>query len=126
MQQKFGPTLRDRRRAAKLSQRDLAARAGLDFSYISKVENGRVPPPAADTIVALCQILETPPEELLALTRKIPSTVQRTVSSSMAAQRFLREAQEMMLSDQEWARLLQALRQLRGDTAVTATRSRLP
>ena len=76
MPQEFGPALRDRRRAAGLSQRELAARTGLDFSYISKVENGRVPPPAADTIVALCQVLQTPPEALLALTRKIPSAVQ--------------------------------------------------
>src|SRR5579862_1169231 len=91
LDQRFGPALRDHRRAAGLSQRELAARTGLDFSYISKVENGRLPPPAADTIVAICQVLDIPPEDLLALTRKIPSAVQQTVSSSKAAQQFLRE-----------------------------------
>ena len=115
MQHRFGPALRDRRRAAKLSQRDLAARTGLDFSYISKVENGRVPPPAADTVVSLCRALAVAPEELLALTGKIPSPVQRTVSSSTAAQRFLSEAQQMLLTDQEWEQLLQVLRRLRSD-----------
>lgn len=113
MPQEFGPALRDRRRAAGLSQRELAARTGLDFSYISKVENGRVPPPAADTIVALCQVLDTPPEALLALTRKIPSAVHQTVSSSPAAQQFLRAAQQLALTDQEWAQLGQALHRLR-------------
>src|SRR5690348_3299277 len=38
MPPEFGPALRDRRRAAGLSQRELATRIGLDFSYISKVE----------------------------------------------------------------------------------------
>lgn len=114
MVQSFGTALRERRRAAGLSQRELAERAGLDFSYISKVENERLPPPAADTVVKLCHVLETAPEELLALTGKIPSQVQRTVSSSVAAQDFLREAQEMKLSDEEWRRMASTLRRLRG------------
>lgn len=109
----FGSALRARRRAAGISQRDLAARTGVDFSYISKVENDRVPPPAADTIVAICQALGVAPEDLLALTGKIPSTVQRTVSSSTAAQQFLREAQQMALTDQEWTELSHLLQRLR-------------
>ena len=79
------------------------------------VLHGRLPPPAADTIVALCGVLGTDPEDLLALTGKMPSVVQQTVSSSTAAQRFLREAHQMALTDEEWARLAQALRRLRGD-----------
>lgn len=114
MAQSFGTTLRERRRAAGLSQRELAERVGLDFSYISKVENDRLPPPAADTVVKLCRILETAPEELLALTGKFPSQVQRTVSGSVAAQDFLREAEEMRLSDEEWRRMASTLRRLRG------------
>lgn len=111
----FGTSLRAVRRAAGQSQRELAARTGLDFSYISKVENGRVPPPAADTVVEICRALAVEPDDLLALTRKIPSTVQRTVSSSPAAQQFLREAQQLALTDQEWRQLLLALRRLRDD-----------
>jgi len=116
MPEEFGPALRDRRRAVGLSQRELAARTSLDFSYISKVENGRMPPPAADTIVSICRVLNCAPEALLALTRKIPSAVHQTVSSSPAAQQFLREAQEMSLTDQEWARLLPTLRRIRDET----------
>src|ERR1051326_7166082 len=104
-EREFGSALRARRRAAGLSQRALATRTGLDFSYISKVENGRLPPPAADTIVAICRVLDTAPEDLLALTQKIPTAVQQTVSRSTAAQRFLREAQQMALTDDEWAQM---------------------
>ncbi len=124
MHEEFGSALRDRRRVAGLSQRELAARTGLDFSYISKVENGRTPPPAADTIVAICRALDSAPEALLALTRKIPSAVHQTVSSSPAAQQFLRKAQEMALTDQEWARLLQALRRMRDDAPREAWEAR--
>lgn len=113
MARSFGGALRERRRAAGLSQRELAKRAGLDFSYISKIENDRSPPPAADTVVQLCRILGTPPEELLALTGKIPSEVQETVSTSAAAQEFLQEAQRMRLSEAEWRRMATALRGLR-------------
>jgi len=113
--QGFGPALRDRRRAASLSQRELAARTGLDFSYISKVENGRLPPPAADTIVAMCDVLDTAPEDLLALTGKIPSAVQQTVSTNTMAQQFLRAAQQLALTDQEWAQMIEALHRLRAD-----------
>lgn len=114
MNNAFGEALRERRRVAGLSQRDLAERTRLDFSYISKIENGRLPPPAADTIVLICNALGIPPEELLALTGKIPSAVQQTVSTNQTAQEFLREVQEMGLTNDEWKKMVKSLRNLRG------------
>lgn len=113
MANEFGVALRDYRRNAGISQRELAARIGLDFSYISKIENGRIPAPAADTIVTICQALQIPPEELLALTGKIPTEVQQSISTSKAAQQFLREVQRMDLTDDEWGRVRYSLRNLR-------------
>jgi HTH-type transcriptional regulator, competence development regulator len=116
MEQSFGAALRARRRAVGLTQRSLAERAGLDFTYISKLENDRLPPPAADTIVLLCRILNIPPEELLALTGKLPSEVQHMMSSSSAAQEFLREAQLRGISEAEWRQLSSLLRNLKEET----------
>ena len=113
MEQSFGAALRTHRREAGLTQRDLAERAGLDFTYISKLENDRLPPPAADTVVLLCRILGIPSEGLLALTGKIPSEVQHMVSSSSAAQEFLREAQQRGISEAEWRQLANLLRGLK-------------
>lgn len=113
MVRSFGTALRERRHAAGLSQRQLAERAALDFSYISKLENDRLPPPAADTVVQICGVLGIPPGELLALAGKIPSQVREGVSTSPAAQDFLREAQQMKLSDAEWRRMASTLRRLR-------------
>jgi transcriptional regulator with XRE-family HTH domain len=113
----FGAALRQRRLAAGLTQRTLAEQAGIDFSYISKLENGRLPPPAADTIVTICRVLRIPAEEFLALTRKIPSTVQAMVSGSPSAQRFLLEADQLALTDAEWSDLVRSLHRLRGSSA---------
>lgn len=110
----FGTRLRELRRAVAISQRELAERVGLDFSYISKVENDRIPPPAADTIVAICRVLKVAPDDLLALTGKMPSDVQKGITASTVAQEFLREAHEMGLSDDEWKLMLNSLQHLRG------------
>jgi len=114
MNNAFGNALREKRRAAGLSQRELAEQVKVDFSYISKVENGRLPPPAADTIVLICESLGIPAEELLALTGKLPSNIQQTVSNSQPAQEFLREAQEMGLTNDEWKKMVKSLRNLKG------------
>jgi len=112
----FGEKLREYRRAAGLSQRVLARLVGVDFSYISKVENGRLPPPAADTIVKICGVIKTDPEELLALTGKLPSEVRETVGTKRVAQEFLREVQRMDLTDAEWETMIKELGNLRDDT----------
>lgn len=109
----FGEALRDLRRAVGMSQRELARRTGLDFSYISKLENGRMPPPAGDTVVSLATALDLPPEELLALTGKLPSAVHKAVSRSTAAQRFLIAAERMGLDEDEWQRIEASLERLR-------------
>jgi transcriptional regulator with XRE-family HTH domain len=111
----FGHALRELRRRTGMSQRELAERTRLDFSYISKLENSRLPAPSADSVVAISRALAVPPEDLLALTGKIPSDVQHAVSTNREAQRFLLEAQQMRLTDLEWERMAASLRQLRGD-----------
>ena len=109
----FGQKLRECRRSAGISQRELAKQIDVDFSYISKIENGRLPPPAADTIVKICQVLGVEPEDLLALTGKIPSKVRESLSGSKAAQQFLGEAQRLRLTDEEWERMVKSLHDLR-------------
>jgi transcriptional regulator with XRE-family HTH domain len=113
MAQSFGTALREKRRARGMSQRELAQQAGLDFSYISKLENDRLPPPSGDTVLTLCRILTAEPEELLALTGKIPSAIQEKLSASPAAQGFLRAAERLDLSEEEWQELTKTIHRLR-------------
>ena len=109
----FGQTLKEIRRSKGVTQRQLAIAVGVDFSYISKVENDRMPPPAADTIVKICEKLGVLSDELLAMTGKMPTPIKEAISENPAAQQFLREAQTMTLTDDEWGALRQQLKKLR-------------
>jgi transcriptional regulator with XRE-family HTH domain len=111
----FGHTLKEKRRAAGLSQRQLAERVGVDFSYISKLENDRLPAPAADTVVRIAGCLQCPAEELLAAAKKMPAGLSDILVSEPAAVRFLQEASRMRLTREEWQRLLGELHGLRGE-----------
>jgi transcriptional regulator with XRE-family HTH domain len=109
----FGPKLRALRRAAGVSQRELAEKVGVDFSYISKVENDRLPPPAADTIEKICRVLNVGTDELMGLTNKLPSDLRQLLVENKGARDFMREAQGMRLSDREWDQLAGRLKRLR-------------
>jgi transcriptional regulator with XRE-family HTH domain len=113
MSESFGQRLQSLRRAKGVTQRELAGRVGVDFSYISKMENDRLPPPAAETVVRICEALGIAPDELLAVTGKMPQAMQQSIGSSPAAIRFLRSAQAMELDEAEWAQLSQYLKSLR-------------
>jgi len=113
MERTFGQKLRALRRAVNVTQRKLAERVGVDFSYISKLENDRLPPPSADTVVKICKALSVTPDELLAASGKMPPQVQQSIVSSPAAIQFLRSAQAMRLSEAEWKLLSEQLKRLR-------------
>jgi transcriptional regulator with XRE-family HTH domain len=77
----------------------------LDFSYVSKLENSRIPPPAADTVVKIAHVFGVTPDELLALSGKLSSDVTDAVASMPGAQEFLRLSTKLSLTDEEWRRL---------------------
>ncbi|MYA61760.1 MAG: helix-turn-helix transcriptional regulator, partial [Dehalococcoidia bacterium] len=52
----FGQYLREQRRKAGISQRELARRVTVDFSYISNMENARLPPPTATNLIAIADV----------------------------------------------------------------------
>jgi transcriptional regulator with XRE-family HTH domain len=110
----FGLTLREKRRTSGLSQRRLAERVGLDFSYISKLENGRLPAPASDTIWRIAQALGCPSEELFAAAQRLPQDVSTNLADEPAALRFLAEASRLRPTPSEWDELRGVLRHMRG------------
>jgi transcriptional regulator with XRE-family HTH domain len=113
MEQTFGMKLQAIRREKGINQRDLAQRVGVDFSYISKVENDRLPPPAAETIEKICKELGVPTDELMGLTDKLPTDLRQLLIKSRSARDFMREAQQMHLSDSEWQKMANRLKRLR-------------
>lgn len=111
----FGQLLREKRRLAGLSQRRLAEVVGVDFSYVSKLENDRLPAPAAGTVVRLAEAVNIPVEDLLAAAGKFPGALGEEAVHEPAAQRFLRTASTMKLSGPEWEALIGKLETLRDE-----------
>jgi transcriptional regulator with XRE-family HTH domain len=105
---KFGERLRELRRDRGLTLRALAEAVGVDFTYLSKIENEKAGYlPGADTIRALAEALEADPLELLELANKVPPEMERFARSAHA-RRFLQRAQEIASPD-DWDALLKML-----------------
>lgn len=113
MKKTFGQTLRDIRREKNISQRELATKAGVDFTYISKVENDRLAPPSADTIIKFSEILNIPKEIFLAASGKVNNEIKEVISGNPEAIKFLNEVKDMQLTKAEWGQLLVKLKNLR-------------
>src|SRR6266436_1853344 len=72
---RFGQRVRQLRLAKGLSLRDLAPKVGVGFTYLSKVETGRLDfgsYPSEALIHKLADALEADEDELLLLAEKIP------------------------------------------------------
>ncbi|NJK48601.1 helix-turn-helix transcriptional regulator [Candidatus Gracilibacteria bacterium] len=73
MNQSFGHLIRQARKDKGYSQRELAEKLGLDFTYLSKLENNRADyAPKEDVIRALAKHLNLDAEELIFLVGRIP------------------------------------------------------
>jgi HTH-type transcriptional regulator, competence development regulator len=77
---RFGDRVRALRTARGYSQRVLGERVGVSFTYISKVENGKLDfgdYPSEDLIRRLAAALDADEEELLLFAEKIPEPIRR-------------------------------------------------
>ena len=104
----FGARLRELRQEKGLTLRALAEAAGVDFTYLSKIENDRVEHlPSVETIRDLAQALEGDAMELLQLANKLPPELAK-LAGSEKARRFFQRAQEIA-SPKDWDALLDLL-----------------
>lgn len=106
----FGERIRRRRREDKLSQRKLAELVGVDFTYLSKLENDQQgQSPGEELVVKLAEQLHDDSEELLALAGKVPVEALRTLAREDADfARFLRRLSAVPADDKR-GRLRQVL-----------------
>ena len=80
----FGPFIRSRREELRSSDREfsvrkVAARIGVEPSYLSKIERGEQAPPSEAKIVALAEVLDEDPDVLLAMAGKVSSDLQEAI-----------------------------------------------
>ncbi len=73
MEETFGQVIHAARKEKGYSQRELAKQIGLDFTYLSKLENNRADyPPKENVIRIIAQKLNLNEEELVFLAGRIP------------------------------------------------------
>jgi len=115
----FGKKLKDLRTLKGLTQRELAKkvaerlkaedRRGFDFTYLSKIENERLPPPSIQAISQLAEVLGADADELITLAGKTPPDLGAALKESPAARAFFRSVRDLNLSDDQWQSLLDKL-----------------
>jgi len=116
----FGERLRALRLSRRLTQRQLAELVDLDFTYLSKIENGKAAPPSETKIRALAGELQTDAEELLSLAGKVSqSAVRETVARDERMGVLFRRLQRGQLSSKQIRELLAVLDEsgVKGDDA---------
>lgn len=72
-----GQRIRQIRKERNLTQRELAERVGINFTYLSRVENDRLDDeqtPREETLQRIARALRADPDELLLLARRIPDS----------------------------------------------------
>ncbi len=112
MANEFGARVRELRQKKGMTLRSLAEVAGVDFTYLSKIETGRPGYfPGAGTIRELAQALDVDAIDLLKLADKLPPEL-HSIAGSVKARRFYERAREVA-SPKDWDALLDFLEQRR-------------
>ena len=78
----LGQRIRELRQAKQLTLRDLAAKVGVGFTYISKIENHKLEEghgPSEKLLHKLAAELDGNEEELLLLAEKVPEPIRKRV-----------------------------------------------
>jgi transcriptional regulator with XRE-family HTH domain len=91
----FGQRIKRRRRELGLTQRQVAAKLGIDFTYLSKLENDRGEPSGDKTIRNIAVLLQDDEEELLALAGKVPEQLRHRAQREVAFARLVRRLPDM-------------------------------
>ncbi|MBL8817811.1 MAG: helix-turn-helix transcriptional regulator [Planctomyces sp.] len=79
-----GARIREIRKSRKLTQRELADLVGMNFTYLSRVENDRLDDdqtPREETIQRIASALDADADELLILARRIPDNYRTRILS---------------------------------------------
>lgn len=108
---KFGEKIRQLRKRSRLTQRQLAEQVGVDYTYISKIENDRLDhTPSVKTIRKMAEALNADELELMERANKIPAVL-GPIAENEDARRFFHRAAETIKSPEGWRDLLDYLEQ---------------
>ena len=96
----FGQKIRELRQDRSLSQRELARKVGVTFTYISKIENDKIDfgdYPSESLISKLANALNADEDELLLLAEKIPPRIKKRMLERPDAFRLIAKLDDKAL-----------------------------
>ena len=97
MSKSFGTFLRRTRKRKKLTQRALASEVGINFTYLSKVEND-VPGFSSlsePTLEKLADALDVDPDKMITRAGKIPSDVRQVLVDDFSLVKEIRDRKKI-------------------------------
>ena len=114
---KLSERIKSLRKEAQMSQRVLAKKVEIDFTYLSKIENARVKPPSEKVLMSIAYELagelgldkQELADELTILGKKVPSDLAKTLRRNPQAVRFLRSIGDDVKPPEEWDRLIESV-----------------
>lgn len=102
-----GQLIRDRRGAAKLTQRELATQVGVSVPHISKIE-ADVETASDELLRRIAVALDTDPDEMLLTAQRVPDAVRQVTQDKQGlAVQFFRKWKSGEITDADVLRLVE-------------------
>jgi HTH-type transcriptional regulator, competence development regulator len=101
----FGSHLRDLRKRCRMTQQQLADAVGIDFTYLSKIENDRVDPPSQETIRKLASALEVNADDLILRAGKVDPALKVAAAAEPQLALLLRTVSRKRLTPDQYRRM---------------------
>jgi transcriptional regulator with XRE-family HTH domain len=86
----FAQQLKKIREDNCISQAKIAEAVGVDVTYISKMENGKMPPPSEDVIVKIAETFNVNVHDLIFSAKKVPSDIVELIMESPEVKAYLK------------------------------------
>ena len=98
----IGKRIRELRKQKHLTLRQLAQMARINYTYLSKIENGRLShTPSVQTLRELAHALDVDELELLQMANKLPSGFDQ-IAKNKDALHFFRRASQVVSTNEVW------------------------
>jgi transcriptional regulator with XRE-family HTH domain len=101
----FGSHLRDLRKERRMTQQQLGDAVGIDFTYLSKVENGRVDPPSEDTIRKIARVLKVDADDLVLRAGKVDPALKEAAAAEPQLALLLRTVSRKRPTPEQYRRM---------------------
>ena len=91
----FGEQIKNLRKSKHITQLELSQMIGVDFTYISKMENNKlIHSPSEQIIRKIAAVLGAVAEDLILIAGKVPENWQRVIIDNKTIQDIIRAALE--------------------------------